>query len=413
MKQLFIFNTYSIAAAYGIGTYINELTNCICSESFEVNIVYLRANIPSFEIEVKDNIRYFNIPTSKYQKQNTQNRNNLCYSRSICQLLIPYIKSQNSTVFHLNFMGDEKLCKLLKQTFKCKVMITVHYAEWAFPLFGNKQRFKEIINKSPDDLNSVMEKNIYYGKSHTEEFLKSCDKIITIARHEVDTLHEVYNIDKEKTITINNGIKDSFNNTSANQKSNLRKEFLINKDEKVILFVGRLDKLKGFPILLKSFELALSKNPNIRLIAIGGGNINETLSSITKFWNKITFTGFLNKETLAKFYKLADIGIIPSMYEEFGYVAAEMMMHGLPIIANRTTGLAELIVENKTGLFIDANDDDAKIDLFSEQLCDKIIYLLENEKKRSLMSKYSRERFLKKYEIEVFKKNMLNLYQNI
>lgn len=53
------------------------------------------------------------------------------------------------------------------------------------------------------------------------------------------------------------------------------------------------------------------------------------------------FTGYVNQRTLSDLYSVADIGVVPSLHEEFGYVAIEMMMHRLPVIVNATTGLAE------------------------------------------------------------------------
>lgn len=68
MKQLFIFNTYSIAAAYGIGTYIQQLTDCLIHAEIKVTIIYLRADKPCFAIE-KRKIRH----TYIYRIRNSEN----------------------------------------------------------------------------------------------------------------------------------------------------------------------------------------------------------------------------------------------------------------------------------------------------------------------------------------------------
>lgn len=413
MKQLYIFNAYSIAAAYGIGTYIQQLMDCLVYSGIKVTIIYIRADKPCFTIEKKQNIRYIYIPSPKFGKPNDPFRNNMCFCRSISYLLIPYVEDQQNSIFHFNFMNDDMLCNTLKKTFSCKTILTVHYAEWAFPLFGNKKRFLEILSTPPDKLSSQQEKNIVAGKASAESLLHTADHIITVARHEAETLQQVYRVEKSKITTISNGVKDTYTELSDFERKKLRETHCIDEHEKLLLFVGRLDKMKGFPILLRAFEILLRTNKNIRLIAAGGGDIPGYLKKIDGYWSKITFTGFLEKDRLSKLYAIADVGVVPSMYEEFGYVAVEMMMRGLPVVANRTTGLAEIVEDRSTGLFVELSDNEALLEEQALHLCEKINHILSDETTRKKMAANARRKFLDKYEIELFKKNMLHFYQSV
>lgn len=124
------------------------------------------------------------------------------------------------------------------------------------------------------------------------------------------------------------------------------------------------------------------------------------------------FTGFIDQEKLSSLYEIADIGVIPSIYEEFGYVLVEMMMHSLPVIANNTTGLAEIIENGISGILLDLyseHDSQKSIDL----LADTIIDLLENEDKRRFYSKNAYERYINNFQIGLFKQKMLEVYRNI
>lgn len=67
------------------------------------------------------------------------------------------------------------------------------------------------------------------------------------------------------------------------------------------------------------------------------------------------------------------------MYEEFDYVATKMMMHGLPIVANRTTGLAEIVEDEKTGSLVQLSDDDSLLEEQALLLSEKISHILANE----------------------------------
>ena len=61
--------------------------------------------------------------------------------------------------------------------------------------------------------------------------------------------------------------------------------------------------------------------------------VNQWLKEATDCWTKIAFTGRLDKKQLYEFYSMADMGVVCSLHEEFGFVAIAMMMHALPVIS--------------------------------------------------------------------------------
>lgn len=87
----------------------------------------------------------------------------------------------------------------------------------------------------------------------------------------------------------------------------------------------------------------------------------------------------MKKDLLYHLYTIADVGVVPFMYEEFDYVATKMMMHGLPIVANRTTGLAEIVEDEKTGSLVQLSDDDSLLEEQALLLSEKISHILANE----------------------------------
>lgn len=413
MKHLFLFNAYSVAAAYGVGTYIRQLTDCLNASGIELTVVYIRASRPLVAVEIENGVRYLYIPAPRFADRVDPGRNNACFSRSIACLLKPYVTNPKETAFHLNFMHDQVLCRLLKKIFACRVILTVHYAEWAFPLFGNKKRFLEILSTPHEKLSTPQEKDILAGKESTARFLADCDHIIVVACHEAQTLKEIYGVPESKIVVINNALKDVFEAQSTEERMKCRDDFYIDPDEKIILFAGRLDKMKGFPILLKAFELLLKKDKKIRLLAVGGGDYQGSLEKADRFWSKISFTGFLSKDILFRLYTVADVGVVPSMYEEFGYVAIEMMMHGLPVIANKTTGLEEIVDDGITGLYVPLSDDESRLPEFATLLADRIANVLYDDVVKREMARYARDKFLRKYEEKLFKENMLRFYHSV
>ena len=127
---------------------------------------------------------------------------------------------------------------------------------------------------------------------------------------------------------------------------------------------------------------------------------------------KITFTGLLGKSELSELFQIADIGVMPSLYEPFGYVAVEMMMHKLPVIATATSGLDE-IIDNACGLKVQLSTLSNSVEIDTTLLAEKIIYLLKHPAKAKEMGSNGRERYLKEYSSDVFRRNMLNFYQSL
>lgn len=185
----------------------------------------------------------------------------------------------------------------------------------------------------------------------------------------------------------------------------------IDHECKIILFVGRLDENKNPRLLLQSFENILKIHKNVHLILVGKGDYDSLYSALSHY-GKVSFTGFLNPNLLHKIYLCADLGVIPSLYEEFGYVAIEMMMYGIPIIANRTGGLVEIVDDGISGDLLDlykSRNEEESICLLSNA----ISRLLFNDFLIKNYSKNARERFLKYYSVDNYKDKMFKIYDEL
>jgi glycosyltransferase involved in cell wall biosynthesis len=109
---------------------------------------------------------------------------------------------------------------------------------------------------------------------------------------------------------------------------------------------------------------------------------------------------------------MADIGVTPSLFEPFGYVAVEMMMHGLPIVTTATSGLNE-IVDDSCGLKVPIMKHPDKVEIDTDLLAEKIVYLLQHPVEAKRMGRNGRKRYLEKYDSSVFKQNMTAFYRSL
>ena len=82
---------------------------------------------------------------------------------------------------------------------------------------------------------------------------------------------------------------------------------------------------------------------------VGDGDYKDCFEEANPIFSQVTFTGFLDRASLLELYRVADVGVVPSLFEPFGYVPVEMMMHGLPVVATATSGLDE-VVDDSCGL---------------------------------------------------------------
>jgi len=132
-------------------------------------------------------------------------------------------------------------------------------------------------------------------------------------------------------------------------------------DDKIILFVGRLDPLKGIDQLLKAMPY-LQNGQGPRLVIIGGGEDShyemerlQKLSYALHIESSVTLLGLIKHEKLPYFYSAADVCVIPSYYESFGLVALEAMACGTPVVAADVGDLKSIIRQEETGYIVTDN----------------------------------------------------------
>lgn len=405
--NLYVFNELTRASIYGIGTYIYELTEALRHCHINVCIVNLKSDKPQVETEIKDGISYWSFPAPIPQRTIDLKKQQERYYQNVVYLFRLYIKDKKNLIFHLNYNHCGKLAKELKNAFVCKIIAVVHYPGWDFSIHNNLSRLLTASNTEyPDDFNKNLKKTIEEEMS----LYLIVDHLICLSNFMYEILCRVYGLNSTKMTIIPNGLTDRKKNECDNKL--LRKKWYVSSKEKIILFVGRMDKGKGLEFLFKAFRKILQTNSKYRLVIAGDGKFSEYTSESQDICTRIIYTGLLDKSQLYEWYRIADVGVIPSLFESFGYVAVEMMMHGLPIVATATTGLDE-VIDDSCSLKVPIIEYSDKIEVDTDLLAEKISYLLQHLKEARLMSENSRKRFLKYYSLENFRNNMLEFYRSL
>ena len=307
----------------------------------------------------------------------------------------------------MNYHRNENFANELKKVFKCTIISVVHFSDWGFTIFDNPERLQYLLKlKEPNKFEANIQKIF---EEERIDYIKS-DHLICLSNYMKQILFHHYNIDLTKISVISNGLKDMVN-TSINTIF-LRKKWHIKQEDKIILFAGRLDEVKGVSFLIRAFRKVLISHPGSHLIIAGNGIYDFFIEEAKDISLKVTFTGLLSKEKLYELYRIANVGVVPSLFEPFGYVPVEMMMHELPIVATATSGLNE-VVDESCGLKVPLIVSPDNVEIDTSLLAQKIIYLLQNPEEAKRLGKNGRKRYLEKYSSEVFGKNMIAFYKSL
>lgn len=406
-KEIYIFNEDGIAGMYGIGTFIKSLEKIFSNSQYNLTLINLNSNGNETSLSSKDGINIIDIPRARYysQREQTIYYENLIY---LLRLLIPYYDNEN--VFFFNYQCNGQMIPLLKKYYrKSQMIFIIHYLNWTLEIQGNTTLFKHIINNRLSDLRTEKENRIYRLYQESLNVFNQADKIVCLSQYTKQLLCEEYSIQCEKIYLISNGLQDNATFLCEEEKNKLRTSLYFDKKEKLILYVGRLDKYKGAVELIEAFRILLEGNPYFRLIIIGSGNDSIYFQQTENIWSKVIFTGKIDKDLVYKFYQIADVGVLPSFSEQCSYVAIEMMMHGLPIIGTDSTGLSEMILDGINGYKVNLKESEDNVILDSSELSELIKKIINDPKHQKHLSRGSRIQYLSKYTFDLMKKQYNNI----
>ena len=213
------------------------------------------------------------------------------------------------------------------------------------------------------------------------------DAIVVSTPHEREALVRLYGAPVDSIHVAAAGVdSDLFRPMS---KSEARRQLDI-AERNVILYVGRIEPLKGLELLINAVAL-LDDMGDTRLIIVGGKPTEDAevqrlkaLAESLGIGESTTFTGTVDQRDLRKYYSAADVFVLPSYYESFGLAALEAMACGTPVVVSRVGGLSSFVEEGRTGYLIPWR--------CAEPFSERIRTLLSNSDLRAAMGTVARDR---------------------
>ncbi|MEM3907197.1 MAG: glycosyltransferase family 4 protein [Nitrososphaerota archaeon] len=209
----------------------------------------------------------------------------------------------------------------------------------------------------------------------SQRVVRNASRIIALNRFEAEQ-YRAMGVPEEKIAIIPNGI-DLSEYTNLPPKGSFKSKHNIPEDKKIILYLGRIHKIKGIDFLIKAYAYLVKKiGCKDTILVIAGpddGYLNEAKALVKslKIDDSVMFTGPLYGRDKLEAYVDSEVYVLPSRYETFPMTVLEAYACGKPVIASNVSGLKELIVEGETGFLFKVGD--------VEQLAAKMLYILRNE----------------------------------
>jgi glycogen synthase len=184
------------------------------------------------------------------------------------------------------------------------------------------------------------------------------DAVIVCSYYMRGHVADIFDIDERRIAVIPNGI-DPDELRPVDDLQALRGEFA-KPEEKLVLLVGRLVYEKGFQLALDALPGVIERVENVRFLVAGSGTHEAELKAQAErlgLSKHGVFLGWIGDDALHSLYRIADLCVVPSIYEPFGLVALEAMASGCPCIVADTGGLREVVPEGeRVGLRFNGGD---------------------------------------------------------
>jgi len=250
------------------------------------------------------------------------------------------------------------------------------------------------------------------------QIMRLADRLIAATPLEKGQMSWLYGADADKISVVPAGVDLNLFRPIA--RAQAKGHIGIPTQHRMILFVGRIQPLKGIDTLIRAMKRVVNRYPDFRknlCVTIIGGDPNpdseleqkeferlEKLRAELGVGDLITFAGAKDQDTLVYYYSAAEMVVMPSYYESFGMVALEAMACGTPVIGSDVGGLSFSIEDGFNGYLVPGQDPDA--------LADKIALLLRHPNLRDHLGEQA-IRWAERYSWSYIVDEILDVYEMV
>jgi D-inositol-3-phosphate glycosyltransferase len=320
----------------GMNVYIRELSRQLCRRAHTMDIFTRRTDpdLPQI-VEIDERTRVIQVEAGPFGAEKGSLYRHLPQFR---WGLIRFQEEQGRVydLIHSHYWLSGWVGQALKSRWGVPLVIMFHTLGEA----KNRAHFSE---REPD-----------YRIAGERLVAQGADRIICASEGERQVLIEHYGVSALRAIQVPCGVDtDHFRPRSL---AGARRSLGLPLNEPLVLYVGRMEPLKGIDILLRA---AAEMEGRFSLLVVGGDSKDaerkselRRLAEETGIAERVFFRDAVSHERLPLYYNAADICVVPSYYESFGLVALEAMACGVPVVASRVGGLRETVRDGETGYLV-------------------------------------------------------------
>lgn len=337
----------------GMNVYVLELCKQLATKGYAIDI-YTRSQDKNSQkiVNVSDNLRVIHIVSGK--EESVKKKKLARHIPEFLKNLYDFVNKSKVTydLVYSHYYLSGIIGLQIKKKYNIPLFVTFHTLALMKNLVARDESEKEDIKRIEFEL----------------LLTKKADKIIATSDSDAQYLTALYSCPKEKISIVTPGI--DLKVFSPKDKKISKKIIGADENHKLILYVGRIQPLKGIDVLLYAMKILLENNPRMRVcLWILGGDVKgkteewstelkrlEQLRKLLNISTAVTFVGRKHRSELPNYYNASEIIILPSHYESFGIVALEAMASGVPVIATDTTGVAGIFDKKHSSLITSANN---------------------------------------------------------
>ncbi len=223
------------------------------------------------------------------------------------------------------------------------------------------------------------------------------DCVLVLGAAERQSLLHLLQLDSEKILVLPNAVPDPLPSARAS-RAGAKCHFL---------FLGYLSARKGVPELLQALAHSSLKGRPWRATLAGGGPVDEfrQMAAALGIGDRVEFPGWLEKPQVDGLCRQADVLVLPSHAEGLAMSVLEGLSYGLAVIATPVGAHTEVIEPNISGIFVPPGN--------AESLAAALHDIVENPARRQQLQDGARARFIEKFEISLYARNLANIHEKL
>jgi glycogen(starch) synthase len=318
----------------GLGRHVRKLSENLARQGVEVHVLTRGAREHPLE-ETRAGVHVHRVAEPGFPKDDLEafvgwvddmNAHMRDAGRRVCQRF-------DFDLIHGHDWLVAKACQSLSRSAGLPYLTTIHATE-----YGRHQGW---VGKHPQS----------YIHRIEARMAKRADGVICCSHYMCGHVADVFGIDEARVDVIPNGI-DPEDLVAVDDLAALRARFA-EPDQRLVLLIGRLVYEKGFQVALDALPGVIRRLGDVRFVVAGSGTHEAELRKQARRLGLMkhgTFLGWIGDDVLHSLYRIADLCVVPSLYEPFGIVALEAMASGVPCIVADTGGLREVVPNFEVGL---------------------------------------------------------------